>query len=435
MSCGDRVVLRAFGQEMTLETGGAAFLAQDSLWRLETIYQPFLSASVLPAQGVLLDIGAGFGAFALPFAAAFRGWEVWCFEPDLAAFSALCCNIHRLGLDNLKAVNLAVSGTGGRIWRRGRLARALAARDPLALGRGAGRARFARHGEKPGYLQAGPARGRALHEVSLPVLPADLLPVLKPTFLKLVAPLAEAGILDALTPAPLDHVVGESWVDLSLAQVLGATPRVAHLCLPRAGGGLRLYRRREGARSLGAAEPGLDMMIAGSRVHEVAARLTPGAGPVLPIRLHPMPPGKPHEVLSGGLWANAGRALCSHVAFVGASDDLDAASLPGLRWRLELACQSGAETVLACRPVKAAATRSGQLFARPWCEAAGGGVPVDSPSTGGGVGVSLSGAIFRRDFLDHVSRGGCPSFAKWPTFLARALAASPRVLWPAALGG
>lgn len=77
-----------------------------------TLYGPYLAATPLPRDGVAIDVGAGFGGFALPLARACPGWVIWAFEPDLAGFAALEANIASLGLSNIIAVNGAVLAEG-----------------------------------------------------------------------------------------------------------------------------------------------------------------------------------------------------------------------------------------------------------------------------------------------------------------------------------
>lgn len=103
-------VFRAFGQDVALETTGDGFLEEDSRWRLREVYEPALAQWSLPASGQAVDLGAGFGAFALTFAMAFPGWRVTCLEPDETAFAALQANIDRLGLaGRVTAERLAVA--------------------------------------------------------------------------------------------------------------------------------------------------------------------------------------------------------------------------------------------------------------------------------------------------------------------------------------
>ena len=68
----------AFGATLVLDVPVDNFLVTDSEWRLENIYQPFLTTQMLPASGVALDIGAGYGSFGLLFAKAFPGWNRRC---------------------------------------------------------------------------------------------------------------------------------------------------------------------------------------------------------------------------------------------------------------------------------------------------------------------------------------------------------------------
>ena len=102
------IELCAFGQSLSVFAPKIEFLRADSLWRLRHIYQPALATQTLATQGVALDIGAGFGTFALRFAMAYPGWRLFCFEPDPVAFSFLQRNIHDLSLPQITALPFAV---------------------------------------------------------------------------------------------------------------------------------------------------------------------------------------------------------------------------------------------------------------------------------------------------------------------------------------
>ena len=102
------IELCAFGQSLSVFAPKIEFLRADSLWRLRHIYQPALATQTLATQGVAVDIGAGFGTFALPFAMAYPGWRVFCFEPDPVAFAFLQRNIHDLSLPQITALPFAV---------------------------------------------------------------------------------------------------------------------------------------------------------------------------------------------------------------------------------------------------------------------------------------------------------------------------------------
>jgi hypothetical protein len=104
------VDVSAFGRNLNLVAPSHKFLRNDSLWRLNNIYEPALTVQTLAPSGVALDIGAGFGSFAVPFAVQFPDWTVYCFEPDPESFAALSDNITRHKLVNAIALPFAIGG-------------------------------------------------------------------------------------------------------------------------------------------------------------------------------------------------------------------------------------------------------------------------------------------------------------------------------------
>lgn len=202
------------GISLTLETGGAEFLRTDSLWRLRAVHERFLTTQTLPAQGCAIDIGAGFGAFALPFARRYPGWQIWCFEPNPAAFSALERNIRAHGLTNVRAFQLAVMG-GTEFQDVPEVVRALLADDAAALVSACPMRPYRRHLLLDGFLDAGGRPDAETEVLELPTLPAAALAALAPDLVKLVAPRAERGILEALQGAMPSWLIGESWQMLS----------------------------------------------------------------------------------------------------------------------------------------------------------------------------------------------------------------------------
>lgn len=225
-------VFRAFGRSVALETTGDAFLRDDSHWRLREIYEPALARWRLPKTGHSVDLGAGFGAFALPFALAWPGWRVTCLEPDPKAFEA-------------QERNIAEHGLGARI-------EAL----QMAIVPGArGKAPLIRSRKRPAFLSADVAhwQGGGLAE-PLPAKPPEWLVDLSADLLKLTAPGHEAAILEAFAEQLPPFLLGESWAEPPPSRLLGT--RQTTVYLPFAGSPWRLRR------DPGEARAGLDVVVA-----------------------------------------------------------------------------------------------------------------------------------------------------------------------------
>lgn len=356
--------LNAFGQRLDLPTRVPRFLAEDSLLRLGDLYEPALAARSLPQTGVAVDIGAGFGAFALPFARAFPGWTVWCFEPDPAFFAALEENIAATGCDNVIALNLAVGGGDGGA-HIDRIATALAARDDATLAALCPRRAFRRSLSRHGFLQAGRRAGGALgpRNTSYPTIPAEALAVLGPGLLKLIAPGCEVGIFKGLANAPLDHIIGETWSHVP-ARLVYDGPGRRETWLPVAGAPARALRR---APETHGRRHGLDIVVAmynardwieecvesliaaddpAIRVRVVDDGSTDGGGDLVAERFAANPRVILHRKPNGGCASarNYGRLMsdATHIAFVDSDDLADRDLFPHL---LELARYTGAEIV------------------------------------------------------------------------------------------
>ena len=262
---------RAFGQRLSLQVTSDLYLHDDSHWRLRSIYEPALAAQTLAPTGTALDIGAGFGCFALPFALANPGWTIWAFEPEADAFAALCLNVraHKahniisvnaavagaMGTEDLAAIRTALSGVATSAPGSARSNASAMANLIKALPRRA----FRRHGEMRGVVELGPVPNQDFEACDYPCLPAEALLVLNPGFAKLTAPCAEVGILEDLACAPLDHVIGESWSHIPAALVYGQTAGLRQTWIPRAGDPLLALRR---APSLNGHRQGLDIVVA-----------------------------------------------------------------------------------------------------------------------------------------------------------------------------
>lgn len=367
----DRLRIRAFGQSLDLDAPKVAALREDSLWRIGMHYSPAMTARSLDPQGLAIDIGAGFGSFALPFALAFPGWTVLAFEPDPDCFAALTANAARLGAQNLIAVNVAVGPVKQMPPDPEAVTATLAAiltRDaqPDTLPAQLPRVAFARQVSNPGYLQPGPAPDDSFQTLRLPSLSAEFLAALAPQLIKLTAPQMERHILNALRDTALDHVIGEGWGEVEATTAYGDRPGRREIWLPKAGPGLLALRH---APLPGQRRIGLDVVVPlhNQRKFVLECIETLLARPCPEMRVIVVDDGStdtsaklvrrdylghPRVKLvskpNGGCASarNYGRMLSdsSHIAFVDADDLPNPQLFPGL---LELALQTGAEIVQA----------------------------------------------------------------------------------------
>jgi FkbM family methyltransferase len=360
------VALSAFGQTLRLLAPADGFLREDTTWRLREVYEPALTARTLAPEGVAVDIGAGFGGFALPFALAYPGWTVWCFEPEAEAFAALNANIAALGLANVVALPMAVgdSGTGGADIDLARLAALVAAGDVAAAAALCPQRPHRRHRRLRSVIEAGAPESEQFEPCPLPTVPARALLQLAPQLLKLTAPHAERAILEALVPAPLDHLLGEMWTTPPAALVHGPAAGLRQTWLPVAG--VPMLKLRRTADPM-ARRPGLDVVVAmynavpwieacidgilASPSHEVRALVvddgsTDGSGDLVRdlyagdrrVQLLPKPNGGCASARNFGRM----HSDASHIAFVDADD------VPGPHLYselLDLARYTGAEVV------------------------------------------------------------------------------------------
>ena len=350
----DQIVLSAFGQKLTLSAPKFPFARNDALWRLRHIYEPALTARTLAPTGVAVDIGAGFGAFALPFARAFPGWTIHCFEPDPAAYASLTENIAALGLTNVVALRYAMAADDTEL-PAGDLA-ALGDRLPLRL--------YSRHLRDVGFMRPGDMQQSDYHGFTAPTLPARLLTSLRPNLLKLTAPFAEAGILADLKAAPLDHIIGEAWSHIPSALVSEACAGQRQTWIPLAGQPLLGLRRTN---DLAGRAQRLDLVVAmyntrayvldciagilngeseDVRVLVVDDGSTDGCGDLVAEHYGADPRVRLLRKPNGGCASarNYGRlnSDASHIAFVDADDVPGPGLFSGL---LELARHTGAEIV------------------------------------------------------------------------------------------
>lgn len=353
----------AFGQTVTFSAPVPAFLAEDSLWRLRMIHEPALAVRRLRPEGTAVDIGAGFGSFALPFAKAFPGWMVWCFEPDPETFAALKANIAEADCDNVVALDLAVGG--GAPSDRRAIAAALEARDAARLKALCPEQGFRASHVNRGYVEAEEAIAGRLRRGArrFAVLPSEALATLAPDLVKLVAPAMECKILQGLHAAPPLHLVGETWRHVPTRRVYGS-PGIPETWLPVAGAPALALRRHA---ETGGRHPGLDVVVAmdnahdwieecleslvaaddpGIRVRVVDDGSTDGCGDFVERRFGADPRVILHRKPNDGCASahNYGRLMsdATHIAFLHADNVADRELFPRL---LELARYTGAEVV------------------------------------------------------------------------------------------
>lgn len=351
----DRATASLAGVRLELETGGLASLTEDSLWRLREVYERFLATQTLPPIGRAIDIGAGFGAFALPFAHQYPGWEVWCFEPNSAAFAALERNILSHGLTNVRAYPVAVMGVSEAVATRD-VTRDWPSGGADALLGACTERNFRCHLKLDGFIDANTLPDPETEVIGLPTLPAAFLAPLEPDLVKLIAPQAERGILEALRGKMPQWLLGESWQMLSPRLLENAT-RAAWVPFARSP---RLGLRRS---ALGTSRrDGLDIVLhagnaSAGHISEAVNQLTATEAADVclvlvaePQSVLPTLPDHPRlKVLrtphSGWTTAhNLGRSqsMARHLAFI---DVLDRPE-PGLFTRLlDLARLSGSEVV------------------------------------------------------------------------------------------
>lgn len=428
----DRVApvrLCAFGQDIACPAPVPWFLADDSLWRLKNIHEPALAVRSLPKEGIALDIGAGFGSFALPFARAFPGWTIWCFEPEPEFHAALERNIAESGCENVIALNLAV-GDGEGVDDLGAMIAALEARDTDRLRALCPRRPFHAEDSKPGYLEAdgGGSDGVGPGGRGFPTLPAEALAKLAPTLVKLVAPKMEARILEGLRAVPFDHLIGETWQHVP-GRLVHEGSGARESWLPVAGAPALALRRAPEPRGR---RPGLDIVVAmynardwivecvesvtasddpGIRVRVVDDGSTDGCGDLVRTHFKDDPRVVLHRKPNGGCASarNHGRLMsdATHIAFMDSDDVADRELFPHL---LELARYTGAEIVQGGFDLLEQDAQ-GRWHRRPGPEAA----DVPAPPAGAPLaGMTLiAGAdliprqptiwrrVYRRDFLDN----------------------------------
>ena len=343
-----RVSFDFLGRTFHMEAGPDAFLRDDSLWRVRDIYERFLSANSLPLSGVAIDIGAGFGAFAVPFALCFPEWKIWCFEPNREAFAALCANIRTHNISNIMPFDLAVGAASENLPNG--LVTAIKTGDATAVRKIARHRPYFQHKEKPAFLEIDTAKEalKAFIQKQYPEIPANALHDLAPDFLKLTAPKNETNILGALGASGLSFLTGETWTYVPSNLVY----------LPE-GRGPRCYLRIAGHPTFGLQQcleangliPGLDIIKTYAQLQEQEARYR-------------------------------------HVAFLNSDSGAD---MPYFQHLLECARYSGADIVEGQPDVVPTGKGS------PWQIFRG----MSGKSANASVDEARLYRIYRRDFLDH----------------------------------
>jgi glycosyltransferase involved in cell wall biosynthesis len=252
--------LSAFGQSICLETGPNDFARDDSLWRTREVYERFFAVHQIPDEGLALDVGAGFGGFAIPFAKAWPAWTVLALEPDRTIFDALCRNITELGLTNVIASNVAVGKADNSLSEE--LLQAVGNLDAEAIKKFAIRRRFSRKRNRHGGISVGKERRGLLRLVdfqpSFDAVPVNALQSIEPAVLKFTCPGLEDELLEALSCPSLKFVVGEAWEPPCASRLYAQGCDELRAYVPIAGRRLRLSRDPD--EDMGRA--GLDVVVA-----------------------------------------------------------------------------------------------------------------------------------------------------------------------------
>ncbi|HFQ14842.1 MAG TPA: FkbM family methyltransferase, partial [Rhodobacteraceae bacterium] len=257
----------AFGRSCRLDHGEDEFHREDGLWRLSAIYEPFLASRTLPKTGNAVDVGAGFGAFSIPFALAYPGWTIWSFEPDPHIFAALQRNIEAQKVTNIRAFNIAI-GPARPIVAAG-LGRALRAGNARAAGRAARKRTFFQSEDKTGFVELGhqgtPPDG--FSKRGFATLPANVLSRLSANLIKFVAPGCEQDILKSAITDQTRYVMGELWQAVP-SRIFARHHHRLNAYLPLAGTRMAL---RQGPDPSGR-QNGLDIVVSGHGTAEQAIR-------------------------------------------------------------------------------------------------------------------------------------------------------------------
>ncbi|KPD10788.1 glycosyltransferase [Phaeobacter sp. 11ANDIMAR09] len=367
--------LRGFGQDVEILHGEAPVRAAEARWQvqdLRQIYELFLASRVLPKSGTCLDIGAGAGWFALPFAAAFPDWQVLCLEADAARYQALAATIAQSGLSNIRCCHGGFHPEASPVslpedaqyqslnWKKAGVY------PPAPLRAALDQAPPARFCALPGLEERlAPAQsslgGRPQHS---PGFDPALLTALAPDLLRLEAPGVEIELAAALRTAPTHFVTGRLFSHVPSADLIRADRDCARqIYLPHGPHVLR----RDFEDNLPGRRPGLDVVVAlyngrdyiaecldsllaeddpQIRVLVVDDGSSDGSGDLVAERYGSHPRLRLLHKPNGGCASarNYGRARsdATHIAFVDADDRVDPALFSQL---LELARYSGCNIV------------------------------------------------------------------------------------------
>lgn len=375
--------LRVFGQRVEILQNEAEVSDPEQrpqVQDLRQIYELFLASRVLPQSGTCLDTGAGAGWFALPFAAAFPGWRVLCFEADPARYQALAATIAQSELQNIRcfhggfhpsaaempllseATNQALNMDKSAVYPPAPLAAALQQAAPTRF--------CALPGLEGRLVPAQSALGG--HAVDSPGFPPALLTALAPDLVKLEAPGVEPELAAALRRAPTRFVTGRLFSYVPSLLMMPQDPALArqiylphgpHVLrrdfedtlpeLPGVPGGAEQKGRRAGLDVVVALYNGRDFIVEclesllaedcpDIRVLVVDDGSSDGSGDLVAARYGDHPRLTLLRKPNGGCASarNYGRAHsdASHIAFVDADDRVDPALFSQL---LELARYSG----------------------------------------------------------------------------------------------
>lgn len=233
----DSVTIEAFGVSVVLDAPDGAFLTEDSLWRNRNIYQPFFCANLMPPVGVGVDIGAGFGAFAIPFCLANPGWHLWCFEPLPENQECLKSNVARLRLDNITVVKAAVVDSAN-LFGPEAIAEIKGA-DLAGLGGGltCRKALLRRNVRNNSYVDAGiDTESEDWTHCEVSAVSSAVLQSINPCLIKCTAPKTEQSILaSAQDCSKLRYIVGETWMHVPTELLAEGRTGVQSAYLPVAG--------------------------------------------------------------------------------------------------------------------------------------------------------------------------------------------------------
>lgn len=232
--------LIAFGQRIELYVPTDTFMREDSLWRLHNIYEPFLASRSVSQSGVAVDIGAGFGAFAIPLALSYPGLTLHCYEPIKYYYDLLQANIRLHKLDNIKAYNTAVMAAANSKEQSADAERHSATTIQTQ--------EFLCSLLDSGFIESGADLAEYNHDnfvmKTLPVIHASALAALQPDLVKIIAPGHESGILNALA-GNYRQLVGESWHPLQVSSLFEQATNETEIFLKLAGTDLALRKDRD----------------------------------------------------------------------------------------------------------------------------------------------------------------------------------------------